>query len=307
MSGTTAAVLAQAKVNLFLRVVAREESGYHQIETLFCRIQLADAVRVRATAGPCSLDAAGEAMPREGLGPVEANLAWRAATAYRDAAGWPAGFAIEIDKRIPVGGGLGGGSADAGAVLRALDSLAPGPLPAGAIAGLGAGLGADVPFLTQDATTLALAWGRGDRLLCLPPLSSRPCVVHQPDVPVSTGEAYAWLDDTSPPRRRTTQVTMADLGAWPSVVAMADNDFEAVVFMRRPRTAEFVSRCRARAGVVDLAMLSGSGSASFALPARGPDERGAWEGLRDILEAPGRAVITRTAASVAPVEVEDRG
>jgi 4-diphosphocytidyl-2-C-methyl-D-erythritol kinase len=101
-------VAAQAKINLALRVLAREVSGYHQIETLFCRIALADTVVVRIVARERSLDCHGA-----DLGPIEANLAYRAAAAYAAARGWPDGFAIEIEKRIPVGGGLGGGSADA--------------------------------------------------------------------------------------------------------------------------------------------------------------------------------------------------
>src|SRR5207253_289491 len=80
-------------------------------------------------------------------GPTERNLAWRAALAYADATGWPNGFAIEIEKRLPVGGGLGGGSADAGAVLRCLNALAPSPLGVSALLSIAAPLGADVPFL----------------------------------------------------------------------------------------------------------------------------------------------------------------
>src|SRR5262245_16387174 len=127
-SGTTARTVAQAKVNLFLRVLAREASGYHQLETLFCRLELGDDVVVRVGVDGRSLDCVGEAIPPEGLGPTERNLAWRAAVAYADATGWPNDWAIEIAKRIPVGGGLGGGSADAGAVLRCLNRLAPSPL-----------------------------------------------------------------------------------------------------------------------------------------------------------------------------------
>jgi 4-diphosphocytidyl-2-C-methyl-D-erythritol kinase len=122
-----ARVAAQAKVNLRLRILAREASGYHQIETLFLRLALADDVVVRATSGARSLDAAGSVDARQ-LGPVERNLAWRAASAYSEVTGWPAGFAIELTKHIPVGGGLGGGSANAGAVLRALDARAPTPI-----------------------------------------------------------------------------------------------------------------------------------------------------------------------------------
>ena len=87
----TARVLAQAKVNLILRVLAREASGYHSIETVFLRLDLSDVVRVRLADGR-SLDCAGETIPSSGLGPVEKNLAYRAAAAYADAVGWPLGL-----------------------------------------------------------------------------------------------------------------------------------------------------------------------------------------------------------------------
>ena len=120
-----ARVAAQAKVNLLLRVLAREQSGYHSIETVFLRIGISDDVVIRTGDGVQgrSIDCTGEAMPESGLGAPDENLAYRAAVAYSSATGWPASFAIEIVKRIPVGAGLGGGSADGGAVLRALDAM----------------------------------------------------------------------------------------------------------------------------------------------------------------------------------------
>ena len=136
-------VVAQAKVNLFLRILAREASGHHQLETLFQRLELGDDVRVRVGVPGRSLDCGGA----DDLGPTARNLAWRAAQVYHEATGWPDGWAIEIEKRIPVGGGLGGGSADAGAVLRCLNALAPRPLSAGGLLALAAPLGAAVPFL----------------------------------------------------------------------------------------------------------------------------------------------------------------
>src|SRR5258707_1321972 len=119
---------AQAKINLMLRVLGREPSGYHQLETVFQRLDLADEVTVRIGGESRSVDCTGEAMPPGGLGSPEDNLAFRAAVAYHGATGWPGTFSIEIMKRIAVGAGLGGGSADAGAVLRILDTLSPRPL-----------------------------------------------------------------------------------------------------------------------------------------------------------------------------------
>src|SRR5688572_20345937 len=100
---SVARLVAQCKVNLFLRVLAREESGYHQLETLFCRLALGDDVTVRTGVRGRTLDCRGPAMPAGGLGPVEENLAWKAARAFADTTGWDDGFAIEIEKRIPVG------------------------------------------------------------------------------------------------------------------------------------------------------------------------------------------------------------
>ncbi len=98
-------------------------SGYHQIETLFHRIELADVIRVRRTPGAKTLDVVGE-VDIGALGPVERNLAWRAAQSYADATEMRGGFAIELEKRIPIGGGLGAVAVTAGAVLRVMNALA---------------------------------------------------------------------------------------------------------------------------------------------------------------------------------------
>ncbi len=110
MTGPAARIAAQAKLNLHLRVLARETDGYHAIETVFHRIDLADEVFVEATDGARSIDVEGA-----DTGPAESNLGLRAAAAYSARAGWPRGFHIEIKKKIPVGAGLGGGSSDAAA------------------------------------------------------------------------------------------------------------------------------------------------------------------------------------------------
>src|SRR3954464_5369621 len=177
----SARVAAQAKINLLLRVLAREASGYHAIETIFLRLGLADEVVVRVgdDVHGRALDCGGDALPPEGLGETTANLAYRAACASADATGWPTAFAIELTKHIPVGGGLGGGSADAGAVLRALDALAPTPLGEGGLSPLGAHAGADVAFLASAAAA-AMGSGRGERLNVVEPLPPKDVVVVVP-------------------------------------------------------------------------------------------------------------------------------
>ncbi|MCC6245263.1 MAG: 4-(cytidine 5'-diphospho)-2-C-methyl-D-erythritol kinase, partial [Gemmatimonadaceae bacterium] len=126
-------------------------------------------MRVTAQPNTRTLRCDGPTMPAAGLGAPEHNLAWRAAQAFVDAARWDTGWDIDITKNIPVGGGLGGGSADAAAVLRALNTLCPTPLPLSALCEIGGTLGADVPFLVAGVSR-AWGWGRGDRLLVLPAL-----------------------------------------------------------------------------------------------------------------------------------------
>lgn len=261
---TTASVEAQAKVNLLLRVLAREESGYHQLETLFARVELADSVRV-------ATDTAAREVTCRGadVGPMEENLAFRAAAGYAAEVGWPRGFAIEIEKRIPARGGLGGGSADAGAVLRALNALAPTPLASVSLAMLAVRLGADVPFLTSELT-LALAWGRGERLLGLRPLPAREVLLCIPAFGVETAAAFDWLAKS---RREAAMaaaapMTMDDLDRWDGVVRLAQNDLEAPVFERHPELVA-VRKSLLDAGA-KLVRMSGSGSTIFGVFDRRP-------------------------------------
>jgi 4-diphosphocytidyl-2-C-methyl-D-erythritol kinase len=264
---SSARLIAQAKINLRLRVLAKEASGYHSIETVFARLDLGDDVRVRVAQGR-SLDCTGSAVPAGGLGPTEKNLAYRAAVAYQDATGWPSGFAIEIDKRIPVGGGLGGGSADAGAVLRALDALAPNPLVE-RLPELATPLGADVPFMAIESP-MALAWGRGERLLPLHPLESRAVLLVVPSFPVSTADAYGWLSSDRGTYEPVATVMRPDsLATWESLRLVAENDFEPVVSRRHPVISKLVGELDA-AGAA-LAMMSGSGSTVFGIFAEPPD------------------------------------
>lgn len=281
---------AQAKVNLRLRVLAREASGYHQLETIFLRLDLADTVRVRR-ARARSLDVIAEPGTAS-LGRVEQNLAWRAAVAYGEAAGTSEGWAIELEKRIPVGGGLGGGSADAGAVLRALDAMSARPLGEQRLLAIAGTLGADVPFLTSTSAC-ALAWGRGERMFALQPPPERHVVLLVPRFAVNTAEAYGWLadrdraaDDASALLRRDSFAT------WEGIARLAVNDFEPVVAARHPEIAELLGMLRS-AGCAP-AMMSGSGSVVFGvLP----------EGGAPALDVrvPSTVLTTRTATRVEPV------
>ena len=298
----SARVAAQAKVNLRLRILAREASGYHQLETLFLRLALADDLLVRITDGARSLDVTGEIDPRQ-LGPVERNLAWRAATEYAEATGWPAGFAIALEKRIPVGGGLGGGSADAGAVLRALDALAPRPLGEAALLAIASRLGADVPFLTS-AAPYALAWGRGERLLELPAPEEREMLLVLPPFAVNTATAYGWLAAARESAGQTgatgAALRVELLSEWSTLAPLATNDFEAVVATRHPSIAAIVGRLRDLG--CEPALMTGSGSSVFGVLPRGTGiEMPRF--VESSSEPAPRVLLTRSAVGVAPVVV----
>lgn len=258
-------VAAPAKVNLRLRVGPREPSGFHAIDTLFCSLHLADSVVVRPGDAPAPTLTLGHAPPLTALpdmGPLEDNLAYRAARAFMDRAGLATGPEIRVVKRIPTGGGLGGGSSDAAAVLRGLARLNPGAVPAGDLLELGTALGSDVPFFVRGAP-LARGTGRGERLAPLPALPARAVVVAIPDFPVSTADAFAWLDEDRPdttavPDRPGHDATELD---WETVAAEAANDFEGPVFRRHPRLAELKDGLRDHGA--RPALLAGSGSTVF--------------------------------------------
>jgi 4-diphosphocytidyl-2-C-methyl-D-erythritol kinase len=286
--------VAQAKINLFLRVLAREGDGYHSIETLFLRLDVGDIVRVRVSEGvERAIHCHGPACPADGLGPPERNLAYRAAVAYADATGWPRSFAIDVEKTIPVGGGLGGGSADAAAVLRVLDAMAPRPAAPATIAGIAASLGADVPFLASDSVC-ALAWGRGQRMLDLRPPPRRQVELLVPPFGVSTKWAYEQL---GAPRADTTAPAamhrLAELSSWEHLTNLAVNDLEPVVSARHPEIAACVAALRARGA--RIAMMSGSGSTVFGIFDRWSDA------VSEVADAV-TSLRTRTAARVVGVE-----
>jgi len=303
--GITARTIAQAKLNLFLHILAREASGYHQLETLFCRLDLGDEVTVRTDGRGRSLDSSGDALPADGLGPVERNLAWRAAVAFSDAAGWPNDWAIEVTKRIPVGGGLGGGSADAGAVLRCLNALAPSPLSANRLLGLAGQLGADVPFLTFDKP-LALAWGRGERMLALPALPSCDVTLICFPFGVATPAAFGWIDaDRGSAAVAPASLDVAGLDTWQRLATLAHNDFEAVVARHHPEIARVLEELRRDLSTNHgaIALLTGSGSTVALLSAASGDHERARDGRLDGVAS--RLVATRTATAVVGVEVSD--
>jgi 4-diphosphocytidyl-2-C-methyl-D-erythritol kinase len=248
-----------AKVNLFLRVLAREDDGYHGLETLFCHVALADTLVVERRPSGIALEVDGA-----DVGPIEQNLAWRAAEAVLAATGRRFGVAMHLIKRIPAGGGLGGGSSDAAQALLAVNELAGNAVPRAELLNLAARLGADVPFFASEAP-LALAWGHGERMLRLPALPARPALLLMPGVHVPTPAAYGWVDAVraGAGRRGTTVLDLATLADWSDLARLGGNDFEAAVFGQHPPVrAAFEALALTRPF---LCRMSGSGSTLFAV------------------------------------------
>ena len=298
MSPRAARTLAQAKVNLALRVLSREDDGFHSIETVFLRLELGDDVELRITNGKRSLKCY---EMRDW--PAEANLAYRAATLYADEVGWPKGFEIEIVKNIPIGGGLGGGSADAAGVLRILNGLAPKPVSEEALMNLAGSLGSDVPFLTSDFA-MAMAWGRGDRLLRLDPLPSRDVQLFFPPYGIDTGEAYALLDEVrGDVAGRNPELTTEMFADWETAAKNSVNDFETVI---RPRWSEIDTLLSRGAQFGLFYRMSGSGSTVFKVTGVTTRTIQSRESLPALVVPPGtRSLITRTSTSVVPIELLD--
>lgn len=258
---------ARAKVNLFLRVLAREADGYHGIETLFCLIDLADTLQVEKRTGH------GVTLAVEGIdcGPAEQNLATRAAQMVLDATGHPFAVHLTLTKRIPVQAGLGGGSADAAAALTLVNQLTGNAVPRHELLQFAGRLGSDIPFLLSQAT-LALGWGHGERLLRLPPLPATPALLLIPPIGISTVEAYKQVDGARQGiwRRGSVALDLEALGSWGSIARLAGNDFEFALFGRHPELKRGFEALAATHPL--LCRMTGSGSALFAVY-RGKRER----------------------------------
>ncbi|HEX4561608.1 MAG TPA: 4-(cytidine 5'-diphospho)-2-C-methyl-D-erythritol kinase [Gemmatimonadales bacterium] len=253
-------IAAHAKVNLFLRILAREHSGFHQIETAFLLLELADQIEVRRLDRGVTLDVDGPE-----LGPVEENLAFRAAKAVLEATGAKFGVGIQLNKKIPARAGLGGGSSDAAATLHAVNALAGNGVPRHELHHLAAKLGSDVAFFAAGLPA-ALGWGRGERLLALAPPPAAPALVALPrDVTVATVEAYRWWDQSGlhDGSRGPVVLEPDSLSTWGSVGRLGANDFELPVFGKHPEIRAVFERL---AGTNPYwVRMSGSGSAVAAV------------------------------------------
>jgi len=249
---------APAKLNLFLHVVGRRSDGYHLLQSVFRLIDLGDALRF----APRTDGRIARAAPLAGV-PEERDLCLRAARLLQEASGAGLGVEITLDKRLPMGGGLGGGSSDAATVLLALNRLWRLEWPRERLQALGLELGADVPFFIHGRN--AFVEGVGERLqaLNLPPAWY---LVVAPPASVPTAEIFAAPDLT----RDTKAIKMADFSAgWGAGGLFGRNDLEAVVCERYPAVARALAWLRQHAE----ARMTGSGACVFAPFAAEQDAR----------------------------------
>jgi 4-diphosphocytidyl-2-C-methyl-D-erythritol kinase len=272
MTARRLVVPAPAKVNRFLHVTGRRADGYHTLESLFTLVDLADTIALTVRGDGAivrDLDVPGV--------PADDDLAVRAARALRKATGCTFGVSIALTKAIPLGAGLGGGSSDAASVLLALNRLWSLSLSRDALVGIGASLGADVPFFVFGET--ALARGIGERLTAMTAPAAH-LVLAFPAAHVATAAIFA-----APELTRSTPSAKIDVFS----ESYGRNDLSGAACARHPEVAEALA---ALTRLSPQARMTGSGACVFAPFARERDARAAAEAL-----PPGLAVrVVRTLA-----------
>jgi len=283
---TTLVAKAPAKINLDLRVLAREESGYHQIETTFLLVDLCDVLTVSEAPSDVSLEVVGA-----DLGVPQENLVHRAAVGFFGKTGVGSGVRLRLEKKIPAGAGLGGGSSDAATTLRLLNTLFGEPLSPAELRGLAAELGADVPFFLTE-TGFALGWGRGGRMLVAPAPEPRGVVLALPGIHISTPDAYTALSAAGLGDSDCRQISMSALPDWERLAEEAVNDFEAAAFLAHPLLSEL--RNALIEGGAEFARMSGSGSALFGVFQAHGQAQAAADKIAERLHCDCVAVATRT-------------
>ena len=255
-------VEARAKINWTLEILGQRPDGYHLLDMLMQPITLSDTITL-LPAETISLDIeSGIHLPAG-----DENIAMKAAVRLKEATGYPYGARILLEKRIPAQAGLGGGSADAAAVLTGLNVLWGTGLPSAELERIGLTLGADVPFCVRGG--LCRVGGIGEGLTSLPASPSWPLIVLQPCDGLSTGDVFrAWHQAGRQEPVRTAETLAALISGDPAQLPRhPGNDLEAVSFKMRPVLAE-ACEALSRSGAV-CAQMSGSGSAVFGVY---PDE-----------------------------------
>jgi 4-diphosphocytidyl-2-C-methyl-D-erythritol kinase len=267
----TATIFSPAKVNLFLAVTGRRADGFHDLVSVVAPLDFGDRLIAalggggRTGSAQFSLECDAPDVPVDG-----SNLVLKAAKAFVAATGWSAPVAFRLEKRIPVGAGLGGGSSNATAALLALNELSGANLSRATLGGLAAEVGSDCPLFLEGGPVVMR--GRGERIDPLPEaavqrLRGVQLLVFKPGFCVSTSWAYARIAAGAPGSYLPAEEAEGRLNAWISGAAGAAelqfNSLEPVVFRKFPALPALIDRLRTGFGLAPA--MSGSGSACFAL------------------------------------------
>ncbi len=253
-------IAAPAKTNLWLRILGKREDGYHEIETRMVALGLADRLRLQwRDDGQVVLRCSDPSLPTGGD-----NLVVKAVRALERHTGRSFGVGIDLEKHIPHGAGLGGGSSDAAAVLRALNEMASLHLSAPELAAVGAMIGSDIPFFLYDRPCDCR--GRGEIVEPVPAGEAPPSLrvfLHKPAFGIAASWAYRRYAES---RECVGFSYSGQPGPWGELI----NDLERPVFEKFPVLGEMKSWLLARPGVC-AALLSGSGSTMLAVLEEGAD------------------------------------
>jgi len=256
-----------AKVNLRLVVLGQEQSGYHGLETIFCALRFSDTLRVERGDSGILLEVEGDVA----TGPPEENLVVRAARRFFLALDQSPAVRFVLRKRIPSSAGLGGGSSNAAAALMALNTLHGEPFTRVQLMQWGSEIGSDVAFFLCGSP-LALGWSRGERLLTLPSLPTRPVLIAHPGVAMATAGAFRKIAE----RRgglyqpRASELTLEQIQRWSGVARAAVNQFSTLAEEEIPQLARGLRVLRGHGA--EIALLAGSGASIFGIfPEEGYD------------------------------------
>ena len=261
-------VFSPAKINLFLAITGLRADGFHDLVSLVAPLDFGDELTAElAVDGRFSLRCSVAEVPLD-----ETNLVLRAAQAFREASGWTGGAKFSLTKRVPMGAGLGGGSSNATAALRALNALAGKPLAEAALMEIAARLGSDCVLFLHDAPLVMR--GRGERIEALPGgaekrLRGRRLLVFKPAFGIATAWAYGQMKKSAPGSYLPSEHAEARLRTWieseTPAEALLFNNMEAPAFEKYVALPVLLAWLRDEFGVA--ARMSGSGSACYALVA----------------------------------------
>ena len=248
-------IKSYAKINWTLGVLFKREDGYHELRTVYQTVSLHDTLAITQTDGPIEIVCYDPRVPCD-----ETNLAFKAAALLREAAGTSKGARIEIEKRIPVAAGLGGGSSNAAATLLALAKLWPVEIDQRNLVRIAASLGSDVPFFLIGGTALGV--GRGEEVHAIEQVDSEHLLLVNPGFSVSTRDAYEKLSRlTRPEAANNIPFTLLAAKGISGLPLVARNDLEEVVLAAHPEIAEVKRRLLSLGA--RHAQMSGSGATVF--------------------------------------------